>query len=307
MTVFVRLGHPRHAARALAVRLSFAVLLAVVSFTVSPHAFAQPAQPPAPDAVVARVDGVEIYVSDVEEALRELPPEYVNMPPEALFTAVIDQLVDRQLAVRQARKLKLENDLEVQRTMRKLEARVLEQFFYRRIIDRKVTEEAVRRRYERDRDKLVTEKKVRARHILVKTREEAVGVIAEAQKGRDFADLAREKSIGPSKAQGGDLGFFTRDQMVPAFSTMAFSLRKGEISRAPVQTQYGWHVIKVEDIQEAAPPRFEEVRDQLRSTMTEEVIEAELKALRGAAKIERYGLDVAPSGPGPTMPVPGQP
>lgn len=312
MTALSGTALSRAAARVLAVRAPFAALFAVpvaLLAGISPEAYAQRATPAAPDSVVARVDGADIYASDVEEALHELPPEYASMSPEALFGAVIEQLIDRQLVVRQARRQNLQNDLEVQRMMRKLEARVLEQYFYRRAIERKVTDEAVRRRYERDRETLVREKQVRARHILVKTRDEAMEIIAEAQKGKDFADLARSRSIGPSKAQGGDLGFFTREQMVPEFSAVAFSLRKGEIARAPVQTRYGWHVIKVEDIQEGGPPRFEDARDELRAKMADEVVEAELKALRSAARIERLDGGPAPggagSGPGDAAPAAG--
>jgi peptidyl-prolyl cis-trans isomerase C len=129
-------------------------------------------------------------------------------------------------------------------------------------------------------------------------------VLRELSRGKDFADQAREKSIGPSKTQGGDLGYFTREAMLPAFSQMAFSLKKGEVGRAPVQTKYGWHVIKVEDIKEAAPPAFEEARDDLRSKMGEEVIDAEIKRLREDAKVESFGADGKPA---KAAPDPGKP
>ncbi len=301
--------------RARAVRAPLTVLIAVLALLCGHLAYAQQAAqpgpqlgvPPNPDAVVARVDGVAILASDVAEALRRLPPEYGNMAPDALFNAVLDQLIDQQIVVKQARAQNLQNDLEVQRTMRQLESRVLEQFYYRALIQKQVTETALRRRYEQEKSSLTREKRVRARHILVKTREEAMQIIAELRKGKDFAELAREKSIGPSRTQGGDLGYFTRAQMLPAFSAMAFSLRKGEVSRVPVQTKYGWHVIKVEDIQEAAPPSFEEVREELRSKMNDEVIEAELKRLRAGARIEHFGTDgkAAPPASEPAAPAAG--
>lgn len=249
----------------------------------------------APDAIVARVDGHEIRASDVQEALQQLPPEYTNMPVEALRNAVVEQLIDRHLVVKRARDQGLKDDPAVQSTMKQLETRVLEQTYLRRTVESKVTDEAVRRRYERDKDKLTRDKQVRARHILVKTREEAMDILREVSRGKDFAELAREKSIGPSKTQGGDLGYFAREAMLPAFSQMAFSLKKGEVGRAPVQTKYGWHVIKVEDIREAAPPPFEEARDELRSKMGEEIIDAEIKRLRQDAKVERFGADGKPA------------
>jgi peptidyl-prolyl cis-trans isomerase C len=253
----------------------------------------------APDTVVARVDGHEIRASDVQEALQQLPPEYMNMPVEALHNAVVEQLIDRHLVVKRARDQGLKENPAVQNTMKQLEARVLEQTYFRRTVESKVTDEAVRRRYERDKDKLTRDKQVRARHILVKTREEAMDILRELSRGKDFAELAREKSIGPSKTQGGDLGYFAREAMLPAFSQMAFSLKKGEVGRAPVQTKYGWHVIKVEDIREAAPPPFEEARDELRSKMGEEIIDAEIKRLREDAKVERFGADGKPANAAP--------
>ncbi|MQA66371.1 MAG: peptidylprolyl isomerase [Alphaproteobacteria bacterium] len=258
----------------------------------------------APDAVVARVDGHEIRASDVQEALQQLPPEYTNMPVEALRNAVVEQLIDQHLVVKRARDQGLKDDPAVQSTMKQLETRVLEQTYLRRTVESKVTDEAVRRRYERDKDKLTRDKQVRARHILVKTREEAMDILREVSRGKDFAELAREKSIGPSKTQGGDLGYFAREAMLPAFSQMAFSLKKGEVGRAPVQTKYGWHVIKVEDIREAAPPPFEEARDELRSKMGEEIIDAEIKRLRQDAKVERFGADGKPA---KAAPAPGDP
>lgn len=264
------------------------------------------AQSSGEDEVVARVNGEEIRLSDVDAAMADLPPQYANMPREALMKGIVEQLIDRELAVQQARKLDLQDRDEVKRIMESLEERVLEQAFYRSAVERKVTEETLRRRYEQDKESLVTDKKVHARHILVKTREEAEQLLGQLQGGADFARLASEKSIGPSKAKGGDLGFFTRDQMVAPFANAAFNLGKGEISQAPVQTQYGWHVIKVEDIQEAAPPAFEDVREELRGKIADEVIEAELEDLRKSAKIERLDTEAAPA-PMPQSPMDAMP
>jgi peptidyl-prolyl cis-trans isomerase C len=265
--------------------------LLLVGFLLGFHPVSAWAQAGGADTVVARVNGQAIQASDVAAAIEQLPPQYRSMPPEDLFKAVIEQLIDRQLVVGRARSQNLQSDAEVKSTLKQLETRVLEEVYLRRTIMAKVTDRALQRRYERDKASLVKDKKVRARHILVKTREEAVEILRLLSRGQDFAKLAGEKSIGPSKAQGGDLGFFAREQMVPAFSAAAFSLRKGEVSRAPVQTRFGWHVIKVEDIQDAAPPKFEEVKDQLRGKMGDEVVEAELKKLRAAAKVERFGMD----------------
>src|SRR2546430_8569212 len=106
------------------------------------------------------------------------------------------------------------------------------------------------------------EPEVRARHILVETEDEAKAVVAELKKGADFAELAKAKSKDPGSADGGDLGYFTKDQMVPEFSEVAFKLEKGQLSD-PVKSQFGWHVIKVEDKRERQPPEYDKVKDQL--------------------------------------------
>lgn len=280
-----------------------ALVVFVTLAAVPAGAMAQTAAGAGDSTVVARVNGHEILAADVEDALGALPEQYLSLPPETLYKAVIDQLIDRHLLVSRARAQNLQNDLSVQRALRQIEARVLEQAYLRRVVESKVTDEAVRRRYQRDKDTLSGDKQVRARHILVKSQSEAMELLRELSRGKDFAELAREKSIGPSKSQGGDLGYFTRDAMLPAFSNVAFSLRKGEVSRAPVQTQYGWHVIKVEDIKEAGPPAFDEVSEELRGKMSDELVEAEIKRLREEASIERLNMPVAGNDPA-LQPVP---
>jgi peptidyl-prolyl cis-trans isomerase C len=135
---------------------------------------------------------------------------------------------------------------------------------------------------------------VSARHILVPSEDEAKAVIAELNKGADFATLAKQKSTDPAKDTGGDLGFFSRDAMVPEFADAAFKLGKGEYTKTPVHTQFGWHVIKVDDRRTAAPPSFEESKDELTSEVARDIITAKLKALRDGAKVETFPFDGSP-------------
>jgi peptidyl-prolyl cis-trans isomerase C len=250
------------------------------------------------DSVVARVDGTKITQSDVEAAMEQLPPQYAQIPRETLVRAMIEKLIDGTLAANRARAAGMHKSKEFRIARTRAELQLLEQLYIKRLVERKVTDRAVRRRYERDSKSMTQGRQVRARHILLKTRQEAINAINALKGGKDFAALAQEISIGPSKNQGGDLGFFKREQMVPAFSKAAFAMKKGEFSSSPVETRFGWHVIKVEDIKSAAPPTFEEVRQQLRSKMTNEVIEKEMEELRKGAKIER----LLPSSPTPSSP-----
>lgn len=257
------------------------------------NAAAKPAK--SGDPVVARVDGTEIRRSDVEAAIEQLPPQYAQIPRETLVRAMTEKLIDGTLAANRARAAGMHKEKEFRLARTRAELQLLEQIYIKRLVERKVTDRAVRRRYERDSKTMTRGRQVRARHILVKTREDAINAIAILDRGKDFAALAREISIGPSKTQGGDLGFFKREQMVPAFSKAAFALKKGEISKAPVKTRFGWHVIKVEEIKSAAAPAFSEVQQEIRQKMSDEVIENEMKDLRKGAKIEH----LLPSSPPP--------
>src|SRR6185437_5838990 len=136
---------------------------------------------------------------------------------------------------------------------------------------------------------------VKARHILLPTEAAAKEVIAQLDKGADFAALAKEKSTDPSKETGGELGYFTRDDgMVPEFADAAFKLKKGEYTKTPVHTQFGWHVIEVEDRREVKPPSFEESKPQLKEEAARAAVGSKLKELRGKAKIETFALDGSP-------------
>jgi peptidyl-prolyl cis-trans isomerase C len=130
------------------------------------------------------------------------------------------------------------------------------------------------------------EQEVHARHILVETEDDAKAIEDELKKGGDFAELAKKKSKDPGSADGGDLGFFTKDQMVPEFANVAFSLEPGKISD-PVKTQFGWHVIKVEEKRNRKPPDFEQVRGQIETYVTRKAQADYVSKLREAAKIER--------------------
>ena len=265
----------------------FAPIFALAFFFAVDAPLAQDKPGKSDDPVVARVDGTAIRQSDVTAALDNLPPQYASIPRQTLIKAVTEKLIDGTLAANRARAMGLEKDPAFRRAMAQAEIQLLEQLYIQRLVERRVTDRALKRRYERDLKSMVRDKEVRARHILVKTRKEALDILAQLRQGKDFTELARARSIGPSKAQGGDLGFFKREGMMAAFSAAAFALRKGEVSKAPVQTKYGWHVIKVEDIKAAAPPSFADVRAELTKKMSDEVIDNEMRNLRKGAKIKR--------------------
>jgi len=155
-----------------------------------------------------------------------------------------------------------------------------------------VTEAEVKARYDKEIAASPPEEEVSARHILLKTEEEAKAVIVELDAGKDFAELAKEKSTGPSAAQGGELGYFTKGRMVPEFEAVAFTLKAGEYAKEPVKTQFGWHVIKLEDRRETAPPEFDAISDQVRQLVMRERYGDLIKAARAEVEIDVLDPDL---------------
>ncbi len=247
------------------------------------------------DPVVGRVNGVEIHQSQIARAYQGLPEQYKQLPIEALHKLLLDREIDDVLVGAKAKELDYANDPEVQERLAAAQARVYREVFFTRIVSGQVTEEAMQGRYEELIAAAPSEMEVRARHILLETEDEAKAVIVDANKdGADFAELARTRSKGPSAPQGGDLGYFTKGMMVSEFADAAFGLGVGEISAEPVQTQFGWHVIKVEDKRESAPPSFEEMREQIFENMSQEAIAQGIVELRRGAEIERFEFDGSP-------------
>ncbi|SVB88448.1 uncharacterized protein METZ01_LOCUS241302, partial [marine metagenome] len=173
---------------------------------------------------------------------------------------------------------------------------ILEQSLLSREVNAAATDEALRARYEAEKGKLDgSTDEVRASHILVETKEEVDAIIAQLHKGGDFAKLAKEISKGPSGAKGGDLGYFTKDKMVPEFANTAFNLKPGDISAA-VKTSFGWHIIKVVDRRKGEGPSFAKRAPELRQAIAKTVVAKLLAELSKEAKIKVYKMDGKPVG-----------
>jgi len=244
------------------------------------------------DPVVAKVNGIEITRSEVMRSRSQLPAQYQQIPLEAILPNLIDSIIDGYLASQYAEDHKYrELDVFKQESAR-VERQILQSLALSREIQSKVTDEAIKARYDKTIASSGGVDEIHARHILVKTEDEAKAIIGELDKGGDFAALAKKKSTGPSGPTGGDLGFFAAGQMVPEFEKAAFALKKGAYTSQPVKTQFGFHVIKLEDRRKGKPPTLEESNAQLRSTLSQEAGSAFIKKLRVGAKIEKF-LDKA--------------
>jgi len=253
---------------------------------------AKPPAQPLKDPIVATVNGVSVRLSELEVAQQSLPPQYRSMPLQAVFPALLDRIIDSKLVVQEGKKNKVTEDPAYKKRLAFVEEQVLQDFWIQREIARKVTAEKLRQRYEERLKSIPAEEEVHARHILVATEDEAKALIAEIKKGAAFDKLAKEKSTDKaSGAEGGDLGWFKKSDMVKEFADAAFDLKKGELTETPVKTQFGYHVIQVEDRRKAPPPAYEELAEQLREEMAREAVTAQLDLLRSGAKIEKFNID----------------
>jgi peptidyl-prolyl cis-trans isomerase C len=256
------------------------------------------------DSVVARVNGVDIRQSDLALAEDEVGANMPQMGPDQKREYLITYLSDVILLAQAADKQKIADRDDVKHRIDFERSKVLMETLLHDTGKAALNDEAMHKVYDEAVKQMPPEQEVHARHILVQTEDEAKEIEAELKKGADFATLAKEKSKDPGAADGGDLGYFTKDQMVPEFSQAAFKLDKGQISD-PVHTQFGWHIIKVEDKRTKPTPTFDEVRGQIENYVAHKA-QAELVAnLRKSATIER--LDQPPPAPDPSQLNPAAP
>lgn len=247
-------------------------------------------------AVYATVDGMEVTDKDVATLLRAMPgAKFENLQKEQQ-KAVIDQAIDRKLLSKQAVKEGITKDKEFKKTLEIVKNDLALEMWMKKVFENiKVSDKEVKEYFEKNKDKFVKPATLKARHIVVASEDEAKKIIKELSglKGealtKKFIELAKTKSTGPSGANGGDLGWFSSKQMVPSFSEAAFALKKGEITKKPVKTQYGYHVILAEDKKEKGHVKLDEVKVQIKNGLKMEKFRDEVskkaKALRKKAKI----------------------
>ncbi len=243
------------------------------------------AQEPESDPVVATVNGKEILRSEVLASAASLPPQ-MRAQAEQLLPVLLERLVDIHLITEAASAEGLETDEEVVERAAEMKKEVMRQVYLERLVDSEVTDEKLQEQYDAFIEANPPEQQVKARHILVEDEAAAKEIIEELDGGADFAELAGERSIGPSGPRGGDLGYFTTGTMVPAFSEAAFALEPGSYTAEPVQTQFGWHVILVEDKRDSPVPSLDEMREQLTEELTRSIFQEKLAELRDGADIE---------------------
>ena len=259
----------------------------------APAAVAAPPSEPA-DPVVARVGGEAIHASDLTEAAQNLPEELRGMPAPVLYPMLIDQLIDRRIVVMEAKKQGLERDPGVQKQIARATDAAVQNALLSRDIAPTLTDEAIKARYDRDYAGKPGEEEIHARHILVEDEAKAKDIIKQLAAGADFAELAKTNSKDPGATNGGDLGFFKKSDMLPEFADAAFALKPGQVTPVPVQTRFGWHVIKLEERRSAPPATLEQVRDEIRQLLIQEGVTRVLTAARQGVVVEKFKPDGSP-------------
>jgi len=247
-----------------------------------------------PDPVVARVNGVDIKQSDLALAEEDLGADVQAASPEAKREHLIGYLADVIMVTQAADKKKLADNPDFKRRLAFLRNKLLMGFELQDETKAALTDEALHQTYNDAVKSMGGQEEVHARHILVENEDDAKSILDQLKGGADFAALAKEKSKDPGAAEGGDLGYFTKDQMVPEFADVAFKMYPGQLSN-PVKTQFGWHIIKVEDKRTKQPPEFEKVKDQIEAFLARKAQTEFITKLRQSAKIERLDKPAEPT------------
>ncbi|RAI42560.1 peptidylprolyl isomerase [Rhodoplanes roseus] len=299
-------------------RAGFGAALLLTAVLTAGGAFAQaPAAPPAADPVVAKVNGVEIRQSDLAIAEEDVGQNIPAGTPDAKRDWLINYLTDMMLLSKAAEGQKIQDTPDFQKRLAYVRGKALMETLLRDSGKSGATGDAMQHVYQEAVKQMGEEQEVHARHILFRVADagdakaaaaaeaKAKDTLAKIKKGEDFSKLAKDLTEDPpGKADGGDLGWFTKDQMVPEFSEAAFKLDKGQVSD-PVKTSFGWHLIKVEDKRKREPPPFEQVKDQIETFVTRKAQIELLNKLRADAKIERLDKpEATPAPAGAAAPAP---
>ncbi|WP_417687857.1 peptidylprolyl isomerase [Roseibium sp.] len=246
-----------------------------------------------PDDVVAKVGTAEITEADLAFAAQDLGQDLQRFPPAQWRAILLDVLVDMELLGQAARAEGIDKDADFQKQMEFITLRALRNAYLAQKIDGVISDEDVQSAYDKQYAEYVGPEEMKARHILVKEKAEAEAIIAELEGGADFVELAKTKSTGPSGPNGGDLGYFTKGQMVPPFEEATLKLEKGAFTKEPVETQFGWHVILLEDKRQQEKPAFEAVSANLRQQLIRDLYTKTMDELKAEHPVEILDEDLA--------------
>ena len=240
---------------------------------------------PKENKVLAIINGHKITTKEVKLAADDILPHLRNVPPKLRYPFIVEYLIERRLLAQQAIREGMGENNEYKTRLVFYQAKALRDAYFVDKIRAGITDDLVRASYDKQASTITPEERLRARHILLGTEQEAKDIAAKLKKGEKFADLAKAHSLDGSKDFGGDLGYFTSDEMVKEFASVANALKKGQTS-GPVKTEFGWHIINLIDRKAGGPRPYEEVKGAIKLVLLRKAVQEKVDALRKKAKIE---------------------
>lgn len=243
------------------------------------------------DPVVAEIGGEKIMRSDVFNFIATLPEQVRQMPLQTLFPLALDQVLNNKIVTMKANEAKIAADPEVEKLMETAKEQIVRNVYVERELGKAVSQKDLLKAYEKVLEGFERVDEVRARHILVPDEEKARAIIKQLDEGAKFEDLVKDSVDAPTAQNGGDLGYFSKDQMIPEFAEAAFALAPGKYSKEPVKTQFGFHVVKVEEKRKRPEPEFELLKPQLEAQVRREKLNGMLESWQKDAKIKKFDIN----------------
>lgn len=238
------------------------------------------------DGVAAVVNGEKITVAEIRDAYKANPQLKGRVSFNDFYNKALDGFISGKIVYQEAVKAKVTDTPEYKAQLELAKQELARKIYLEQQVAKKVTDKDIKKLYDEYKSTFKSEKEVKAKHILVPSKEKADEVIAKLKKGGDFDKLAKEYSKDPA-----ELGYFTKRVMVPEFANAAFSMKKGEVSKTPVKTQFGYHVIKVEDIRDSKPMAQKDIEPQLKAMLTQGALAESFQDAAQNSKVEKYSLD----------------
>lgn len=244
--------------------------------------------------VVAKVNGSEVTRDEVYRFIQSMPANMQQLPAVTVYPVAVDRVIDTRLVQDKADSANVTETEQFKKEMDIARQQIARNLFLQQEVDKKITEGKIKKAYGEFIKKVPDVEERRARHILLETEAKAKAVIDQINAGGDFAAVAAELSTGPTASKGGDLGYFAKTEMVPEFANAAFDLKKGDMTSAPVKTQFGWHVIKVEDVRERPKPTMAQLEPSIRAELRRSILEELVQDWRKDAKIVQFDINGKP-------------
>lgn len=247
--------------------------------------------------VVAKIDGQDVTRLDVFNFIQTLPPNTRQLPVQQLFPLATEQVLNARLINEKTESVKLDNDPEVKKQLEEAKKQIVRSVFIQKQIDEKLTEDRVKAAYAQYRANFPDVDEAKARHILVKDEKLANDLIKQLNDGASFEELAKANSTDSTGANGGELGYFAKTDVVPEFSEAAFSMKPGEYSKKPVKSEFGYHVIKLEELRKRPPAELAEAKPFIEAQLRQQILNEIVEGWREKAKIERFDINGDPIEP----------